>query len=307
MFRFMAAQKAQHPMRTLARLLGVSPSGYYAWRRRGPSPHAQRDTELRTCIRAIHEASRGTYGVPRVHAELRLGHGIPCGRKRVARLMHLAGLAGIHRRRNRGCTRRDPRRPLFPDRVQRDFQPPAPNRLWVADLTQHRTTEGWLYAGVVLDAFSRRVVGWALAARPLTALTVNAVCMAVRTRRPAAGTVHHSDHGAQYTAVRFGVTLQAAGLQGSMGGLGDPRDNAVAESFFATLQTELLDRQVWHTRQQLGTAFFEYVEVFYNRQRRHSTLNYLSPVEYERRWDALQQVAYTQAHNVSGSVSTKSG
>lgn len=307
MFRFVAEQKAQHPVRTLARLLGVSPSGYYAWRQRGPSPQAQRDAELSTCIRAIHQASRGTYGAPRVHAELRLGQGIRCGRKRVARLMHTAGLAGIHRRHTRGCTRRDPRRPLFPDRVRRDFQPLAPNRLWVADLTQHRTLEGWLYAGVVLDAFSRRVIGWALDQRPLTELTVNAVCMAVRNRRPPAGTVHHSDHGAQYTAVRFGVTLQAAGLQGSMGGLGDARDNAVAESFFATLQTELLDRQVWRTRQQLQTAFFEYVEVFYNRQRRHSTLGYLSPVEHERRWDAQQQVAYTRANNVSGSVSTKPG
>lgn len=291
MFRFVAEQKAQHPVRTLARLLGVSPSGYYAWRRRGPSPHAQRDAELSTCIREIHRRSRGTYGAPRVHAELCLGQGIRCGRKRVARLLRTAGLAGVHRRRSRGCTRRDPRRPLFPDRVQRDFQPPAPNRLWVADLTQHRTAEGWLYAGVVLDAFSRRVIGWALDDRPLTKLTVNAVSMAVRNRRPPAGAVHHSDHGAQYTASSFGLTLRAAGLQGSMGRLGDARDNAVAESFFATLQTELLDRCAWQTRRQLQTAFFEYVEVFYNRQRRHSTLGYLSPAEYEGRWHAQQHRA----------------
>lgn len=161
----------------------------------------------------------------------------------------------------------------------------------MADLTQHRTAEGWLYAGVVLDAFSRRVIGWALDDHPLTELTVNAVSMAVRNRRPPAGTVHHSDHGAQYTAASFGLTLRAAGIQGSMGRLGDARDNAVAESFFATLQTELLDRCAWQTRQQLQSAFFEYVEAFYNRQRRHSTLGYLSPVEYEGRWNDQQRMA----------------
>ena len=175
--------------------------------------------------------------------------------------------------------------------MQRDFTPAAPNRLWVADLTQHRTAEGWLYAGVVLDAFSRRVIGWAMDERPIVELAINALTMAVRNRRPSAGTVHHSDHGAQYTALAFGKTLRAASMQGSMGSVGDALDNAVAESFFATLQTELLDRHAWQTRRQLQTAFFDYVEVFYNRRRRHSRLDYLSPAEYEGRWNAQQQSA----------------
>ncbi|MCH7706834.1 MAG: IS3 family transposase, partial [Chloroflexi bacterium] len=232
-----------------------------------------------------HQASRGSDGAARVRAGLTLGQGIACGRKRVARLMRVVGLAGIHRRRHHGMTRRDPRRPLFPDRVQRDFTPSAPDRLWVADLTQHRTAEGWLYAGVVLDAFSRRVIGWAMDERPITGLAVNSLRMAVRNRRPGPWTVHHSDHGAQYTALAFGRALQAAGLQGSMGHVGSALDNAVAESFFATLQTELLDRHSWSTRQQLRSAIFDYIEGFYNRQRRHSTLGYLSPAEYERRWN----------------------
>ena len=291
MFLFMGQRKAFHALATMCRLLGVSPSGYYAWRGRAPSAHARRDEELTSRIRQVHQASRGTYGAPRVHAEMTLGQGLRCGRKRVARLMRAAGLAGVHRRRHRGITHRDPRRPLFPDRVQRNFTPPGPNQLWVADLTQHRTAEGWLYAGVVLDAFSRRVIGWAMGERPVADLAVHAVTMAVRQRRPRVGTVHHSDHGSQYTALGFGRTLRAAGLAGSMGKVGDARDNAVAESFFATLQTELLDRCAWQTRRQLQTAFFDYVEVFYNRQRRHSTLGYLSPVAYERRSNPHQESA----------------
>ncbi|MDA1095924.1 MAG: IS3 family transposase [Chloroflexi bacterium] len=196
-FLFVTKEKAFHPVNRLCRLLGVSTSGYYAWRHRGPSARSRRNAALTTDITRIHRASRGIYGAPRVHAELTLGQGIACGRKRVARLMRLAGLVGIHRRRHHGITRRDPRRPLFPDRVQRDFRPIAPNRLWVADLTQHRTKEGWLYAGVVLDAFSRRVIGWAMGDRPVADLAVNGLRMAVQTRRPVPGTIHHSDHGAQ--------------------------------------------------------------------------------------------------------------
>jgi transposase InsO family protein len=287
MFLFVAQEKAHHPVTRLCRLLGVSPSGYYAWRCRGPSPRARRDAELTARIKQVYHTSRGVYGAPRVHAELTLGQGLVCGRKRVARLMRVAGLVGVHRRRYHGITRRDPRRPLFPDRVQRNFTPAAPDRLWVADLTQHRTAEGWLYAGVVLDAFSRRVVGWAMDERPVTELAVNGLTMAIQNRRPGPGTLHHSDHGAQYTALAFGRALKAARLEGSMGHVGDALDNAVAESFFATLQTELLDRRSWSTRQQLRSAIFEYIEGFYNRQRRHSTLGYLSPAEFERRWSSL--------------------
>ena len=280
MFGFVEREKACHRVAIMCHILGVSTSGYYRWSRSGPCLRSRRDLELTQRIRQVHVASRGTYGSPRVHAELTLGQGIDCGRKRVARLMRAAGLVGIHRRLYHGITRR----PVFPDHVGRDFMPKAPNRLWVADLTQHPTGEGWLYAGVVLDAFSRRVVGWAMGDRPVSALPVNALRMATGKRSPVADTVHHSDHGAQYTSLAFGETLIAAGLKGSMGRVGDAYDNAVAESFFATLQTELLDRRSWPTRQLLRSAIFDYIECFYNRQRRHSTLGYLSPEDYERRW-----------------------
>lgn len=271
----------------MCHVLGVSKSGYYAWLGREPSPRAKRNAELLALIREIHEQSRGTYGSPRVHAELRLGHGIRCSKKRVARLMRLAGLTGVHRRRLRGCTRRNEKRQPQPDLVQRNFTPDGPNRLWVADLTQHMTGEGWLYLATVLDAFSRRVVGWAMDARAETDLVVSALNMAVRSRRPSEGVIHHSDHGAQYTSLAFTKRLQEAGLVGSMGTVGDALDNSPAESFYATLQTELLNRGQWPTRRSLTTAIFSFIEGFYNRKRRHSALGYLSPDEYERKMAGL--------------------
>ncbi|QIA27781.1 IS3 family transposase [Thermaerobacter sp. PB12/4term] len=283
-FRFIEQEKAHHPVATLCRVLGVSTSGYYAWRQRGASRRSQEDADLSQRIRLIHAGSRGTYGAPRIHAELRLTHGVRCGRKRVARLMRAMGLAGVHRRRTRGITLRDPRRPVYPDRLGRQFVPDAPNRVWVADLTQHRTEEGWLYLATVVDAFSRAVVGWAMGNRPVAELVVDAVTMAVRRRRPGPGLIHHSDHGVQYTSLAFTRRLEVLGIAGSMGSVGDALDNAMAESFYATLQRELLDRQAWATRDQLRMAIFEYVEGFYNRRRRHSALGYLSPYEYEERW-----------------------
>ena len=239
---------------------------------------------LITHIKRIHQESRGTYGAPRVHAELTLGMGLRCSKRRVARLMRRLGLQGVHRRRLCGITRRNPKGTSAPDLVERRFTPSTPNRLWVADLTQHQTGEGWLYLATVIDAFSRKVVGWAMGERATASLAVKAVNMAVWNRRPSPGLVHHSDHGSQYTAMAFGKTLKEADILGSMGSVGDALDNAVAESFFATLQTELLDRHRWPTRQVLTTAIFEYIEVFYNRKRRHSTLGYLSPEEFEREW-----------------------
>ena len=243
-----------------------------------------------TYIRAIHRASRGTYGAPRIQAELRLGYGIRCSCKRVARLMREAGLQGISRRRRKGLTRRNPKRPSFPDQVERQFTVQKPNRLWVADITQHKTDEGWLYLAVILDAYSRKIVGWAFAEHLRAELVIDALNMAIKNRQPVKDLIHHSDHGSQYTSLAFGQRLEQADILGSMGSVGDALDNAVAESFFATLQTELLDRQSWQTRQQLKTAIFEFIEVFYNRQRRHSTLEYLSPFEFERR-SALKQAA----------------
>lgn len=235
-------------------------------------------------IKQIHRESRGTYGVPRIHAELRLGKGVRCGKKRVARLMRKAGLEGTYRRSKRGMTRRRPGASSQPDLVNRDFTATEPNRLWVADMTQHKTAEGWLYLAVVLDVFSRKVVGWSMGARPVADLAVKAVNMAVWNRRPDSGVIHHSDHGSQYTSLAFGRTLRVSAVIGSMGTVGDALDNALAESFFATLRRDLLDRRSWTTRAALTSDLFDYIEVFYNRRRRHSTLGNLSPEEFERKW-----------------------
>lgn len=278
---FIEQEKANHAVARMCRLFGVSKSGYYAWRERPPSARSVADAELLIHIKTIHEESRGIYGVPRIHAELRLKYRIHCSRKRVARLMKQAGLVGIHRRRFSGTTIRNPKREAYPDLVQRQFIADEPNKLWVADVTQHETDEGWLFLAVIIDVYSRLVVGWSFAERFTAELVLNALEMALWNRQPAEGVIHHSDHGSQYTSLAFGQGLEQAGVMGSMGSVGDALDNAVAESFFATLQTELLDRYTWPTRQSLRSAMFEFIHVFYNRQRRHSTLQYLSPSEFE--------------------------
>jgi putative transposase len=281
-YRLIDAEKAHHRVSHLARVLGVARAGYYAWASRPPSDRDHADVLLGEQIRQIHARSRGTYGAPRVHAELRLGLDIWVGRKRVARLMREHGLQGVHRRRRGGLTRRDPHAAPAPDLVARDFTPAGPDRLWVADVTQQRTDQGWLYLAVVLDAFSRRIVGWSMADHLRTELVLDALDMAISQRNPAAGLVCHSDHGCQYTSFAYGRRLTASGLVASMGTVGDALDNAVAESFFATLECELLDRHHWPDRQTLRTAIFDFIEVFYNRQRRHSTLDYTSPADYEQ-------------------------
>ena len=237
-------------------------------------------------IREAHAASHGTYGHRRIHAELVLGQRLAVSHGRVERLMRCAGLQGVHRRRLRGCTRRDQAAIPSEDLVERNFRPAAPDRLYVADITQHRTSEGWLYLAVVLDCFSRRVVGWAMADHIRSELVVDALQMAIWNRRPAPGAIHHSDHGSTYTSWAFGHRLREAGLLGSMGSIGDCFDNSVAESFFATLQTELLDRSTWPTREGLAQAVFAFIEGFYNPRRRHSTLGYLSPADYEQQHQA---------------------
>ena len=267
----------------MCRVLGVSTTGYYAWRARSPSPRRQADQALRERIRIIHERSRRTYGAPRIHAEL-CEAGVRCGRKRVARLMRQAGLEGAHRRRKARTTVRDASAPPAPDLVARDFAVDRPDRLWVADITYVRTWSGWLYLAVVLDAFSRKVVGWSMAEHLRVELVLDALNMALWNRRPGPGLVHHSDRGCQYTSLAFGRRCRDAGIVPSMGKVGDAYDNALAEAFFATLETELLMRQSFPNRGAARLALFEYIEGFYNPHRRHSALGYLSPAEYERRW-----------------------
>jgi putative transposase len=283
-YEFVDRAKASHAGVPLCGVLGVSPSGYWAWRKRGPAARSQADAHLCGQIRTIHQASRATYGVPRIHAAL-ASAGTHCARKRVARLMRRDGLAGCHRRRRFQTTQRDPQTEPAPDLVQRTFAASTPNALWIAASTYVPTRyEGFLYLAVILDVFSRRVVGWARAEHLRTERVVSAREMAVWTRRPSAGVIHHSDHGCQYTSLLFGERCQAVGIRCSMGAVGDCYDTAMAESFFATLECELLSRQTFRTHLEARTALFEYIEVFYNRQRQHSALGYLSPDAYERRW-----------------------
>lgn len=280
LFRFVDAEKARFPVSLLCRAVGVSKSGYYAWRERPLSKRGRQDAALAEKIREIHERSRRTYGYPRVHAELR-ALGVRCGRRRVARLMRKAGLRGCMRGRKKRTTRRDPRATPAPDLVKRDFAATAPDRLWTADITYVKTDEGFLYLAFVLDVYSRRIVGWSMASHLRTELVVDALEMAVWRRKPAAGLVHHSDRGTQYTALSFGKRLEEVGIVPSMGRTGSALDNAVSESFVATLKVELVHTCRFSTRQAARSAVFEYLEAFYNRRRLHSSLGYVSPESYE--------------------------
>jgi putative transposase len=284
-YRFVDCEKAAFPIVTMCRVLGVSPSGFWAWSKRPPSERARADAALTGEIRRIHVRSRGTYGVPRVHAELAY-EGTRCSRKRVARLMRADGLAGVHRRRAVRTTVRDRDAVPAPDLVNRAFRAPGPDRLWVADITYVPTWAGFLYVAVVVDVFSRVVVGWSMAGHMRTELILDALDMAISRRRPADGLVHHSDRGTQYTSLAFGRRAREAGIALSMGSTGDAYDNAMAESFFASLETELLDRTSFRTRADARLAVFDYIEAFYNPIRRHSALAYLSPAEFERRYRA---------------------
>jgi putative transposase len=281
-FEFIAAEKAHHPIAALCRALCVSRAGFHAWQRRGPSPRARSDHELLERIRQVHRESRGSYGWPRVHAELR-HRGVRVSRKRVARLMRGAGLCGLVRRRGGRTTIRVPGVRPAPDRVARDFRPRAPNALWVADLTQVGTWEGPLYVAAILDCFSRRCVGWAMAEHMRAELVVEALEMAVWRRRPPPGLIHHSDQGSQYVSLVFSRRCREAGIDVSMGSRGCALDNAVCESFYASLKKELTRRRSWPTRNEAQVAIFEWIEGWYNRRRLHSTLGYLSPAQFEER------------------------
>lgn len=267
------------PAAVACRVLHVSESGYHAARSRPPSRRETADHALISTLREIHRDSRGTYGVRRVHAELRLGRQLTIGHGRVERLMRQAGLQGVHHRRwRRSGGNRLPA--VFQDHVQRQFVADRPDKLWVTDITQHRTGEGWVYCAAVIDVFSRRCVGWSIADHLRTELVLDAVDMARIRRRPE-GTVLHSDRGAQFTSWLFGTRMREAGLMGSMGKVASAYDNALMESFWGSMQIELLDRRAWGTRRELATAMFEWIEGFYNRRRRHSALGYLSPDEFE--------------------------
>ena len=286
-FAFIAAEKATYPVRVMCRMLGVSRAGFYVWQTRPPAARTQADQRLGVEIEAIHAETRQRYGSPRVHAELR-GRGHRVGRKRVARLMRQHGLCGRRRRRFRVTTDSNHPRPVAPNVLDRQFAVVAPDTTWVTDITYLWTREGWLYLAVILDLFSRAVVGWALSARLTTQqLAVPALTMALGRRRPPRGLLHHSDRGSQYASADYQRLLTAHGIVASMSRRGNCWDNAVAESFFATLKVELVHEVDWATREQARSDVFEYLERFYNGQRRHSALAYASPLTFERQWAAM--------------------
>jgi putative transposase len=278
---FIAVQKAHYPVTTLCRVLQMSRSAFYGGVGREPARRLVTDTELAVHIRSIHAASRGTYGSPRVHAALRHDHH-HVGRKRVARLMAARGLCGG--RPKRWCRTTDSQhgRPVAANVLARRFAPEAPNRVWATDITYIWTSEGWLYLAVVLDLFARRVVGWALAEHLRTELALDALQMALGRRRPPAALLHHSDQGTQYASAAYQQVLRAHGIVCSMSRRGNCWDNAVVESFFATLKAELIERRTWPTRREVRDAIAEYIEVFYNAHRLHSSLRYRTPNDCEK-------------------------
>ena len=277
----MSANQAIFSIRAMCRVLEVSASGYYAWRQRIMSVRAKEDEQLQQRIRTIHLLSRQTYGAPRIHAELQ-EEGTHVGRKRVARLMRAASLQGVSRRKFIRTTRRDRSARPVPDLVDRKFIADTPNSLWVADITYVPTWAGFLYLAVVLDVWSRKIVGWSMATDLRTSLVTAALNMAITQRSPAA-VIHHSDQGCQYTSIEFGKRCREAGVRPSMGSVGDCFDNAMCESFFATLECELIDRSTFRTHEDARQAIFDFIEGFYNTRRRHSSIDYDSPVQFEKR------------------------
>jgi putative transposase len=292
-YAFIAAERAAaHHVTTACGLLEVSTSAYYQWSRHIPSPRERSDAGLGAQIERIHRDSRGTYGAPRVHAQLHRS-GVCVGQRRVARLMRERGLAGRCRRRFQRTTIPDPHAPVAVDLLQRHFDAAALqlNQAWCGDITYVRTWEGWLYLATVIDLGSRRVVGWAMADHMRSTLVADALSMAVESRRPPAGLIFHSDRGSQYTARDFTAQLAGHAIRQSLSRPRQCWDNAVAESWFATLKDELIYRRTWPTRAAARHAIFEFIEVFYNRQRLHSSLGYLSPTEYEAQKQAQPKAA----------------
>ncbi len=285
----MKANRANYPVATQCRVLGVSPSGFYAWLNRALSARRVLDEALLERICAIHGTSRGTYGAPRIHAEL-VEEGWRIARKRVARLMREAGLFGVSRRKWISTTQRRPDARPAPDLVERDFTADEPDQLYVADITYLPTWAGFLFLAVVLDACTRRIVGWAMANHLRTELVLDALNMALYQRQPS-NVIHHSDQGTQYTSISFGRRCKQAGVRPSMGSVGDCYDNAMCESFFATLECELIERTTFRSHVEAKLAIFEFIEGWYNPHRRHSSIDYLSPINYERRMKATAEIS----------------
>ena len=279
-FGFIQAEKATYPVRVLCRTLKVSASGFYAWCQRDRSDRAKRDAALKVQILAAHAASDKTYGSPRIHEDLKTA-GENIGRKRVARLMQDEGIEGQRKRRFRVTTDSRHSHPVAANKLNRDFTVSAPNKVWVSDITYIWTREGWMYLAAILDLFSRRVVGWSIAPYVDRTLALDALGMALRTRQPGPGLLHHSDRGVQYASGDYQKLLAEHGIDCSMSRKGDCWDNAVAESFFSTLKAERVHRTDYITRSQARASVFEYIEAFYNPRRRHSALGYLSPVQHE--------------------------
>jgi putative transposase len=291
-----SANQDTYPVGAMCRLLKVSKSGFYGWEDRPLSDHDRKDFELSALIHGIHERSHRTYGARRVRVELREVFGERVARKRAARLMRRAGLQGVQKRRFWCTTRSGAAERWAPDLVDRQFVADRPDALWVADATYVPTAEGWLYLAIVLDVFSRLVVGWAMAARLASQLVVQALEMAYAQRGPR-DVIHHSDHGSEYTAIAFGSRCTKLGVRPSMGSVGDCYDNSMAESFFATLECEVLDRNNFQTREEARSALFCWIHSWYNPTRRHSSIGYVSPQEFERR--------FTQNHSLTPSASPR--
>ena len=279
-FAFIDSEKAAYPLRLLCRVLQVSKSGYYAWLRRDPSDRAFEDEKLRPKVMEAFERGRGTYGSVRVREEL-IDQGFEIGRRRVARLMGEMGLVGLPARKFQTTTNSNHANPIAANVLNRDFVATRPNEKWVTDITYIWTAEGWLYVAAVLDLYSRRVVGWSTGATLETTLCLKALSMALGHRAKVRGLLHHSDRGVQYASDDYQTALKARGITCSMSRRANCWDNAVAESFFGTLKTELIYRRPWLTRESAREAIGEYIEVFYNRIRRHSTIGYVSPAKFE--------------------------
>ena len=291
-YQFIEAHRQAFTVTLMCRVLAVSPSGYYAWRGRPASQREMANEELLKAIKEAHEASHGTYGSPRIYKDIKEQH--PCSQNRVARLMKKHQIVAKQQKRYKRTTRADAAHPVAPNLLDGDFTATAPNEKWTADITYIPTLEGWLYLAVVLDLFSRRIVGWAMSARMTSHLVIDALRMALRERQPTAGLLHHSDRGSQYTGASYQQLLEGHLFLVSMSGTGNCYDNAPTESFFGSLKMELVHHARYETRAQARTDIFFYIEAFYNRQRRHSTLGYVSPAAYEAaHYQCQQQLALT--------------